>query len=313
MASPASRLLIAHLPGHRDGRLRVKPLAWLLLAALAACGPGSTGHPSGALVAVDDAGDTVRLVQPARRIVSLSPATTELIFAIRAGDRLVGRTRWCDYPAEAKAVPDVGDGIPPNIESVLAQRPDLVLLYRSPQNIDAAQRFRAAGSAVLQLDFNHLADVGRLARLIGPLVGHAREGDSLAAEMSRQISGMETSVDSTRPSVLILAWDQPPMAIGAGSFQSEILSLAGGRNAFDDVTAPSATVSIEAIAARNPALILVSDTGMPGIVRRTEWNVIPAVRERRFVHLTNPAFGRPSPRAPQLVLELRKLLAEARK
>jgi ABC-type Fe3+-hydroxamate transport system substrate-binding protein len=103
------------------------------------------------------------------------------------------------------------------------------------------------------------------------------------------------------------------MAIGAGSFQSEILTLAGGRNAFADVTAPSATVSIEAIAARDPALILVSDTGMPGIVKRTEWNVISAVKQRRFVHLSNPAFGRPSPRAPQLVLELRKLLAEAPK
>ena len=88
------------------------------------------------------------------------------------------------------------------------------------------------------------------------------------------------------------------MAIGAGSFQSEILSLAGGRNLFDDVTAPSATVSIEAIAARDPDLILVSDTGVPGIVNRPEWQVVRAVRERRFVHLSNPAFGRPSPRAP---------------
>ncbi len=310
MASPASRLLIARLPGLRDGRFLLRPFAWLLLAALAACGTDSR-TPSGALVAIDDAGDTVRLAQPAQRIVSLSPATTELVFAIRAGDRLVGRTRWCDYPVEARAVPDVGDGIPPNIESVLAQRPDLVLLYKSPQNIDAAQRFRAAGSAVLQLDFNHLEDVGRLARLIGPLVGHPREGDSLANAMQQQLASIQLPADSTRPSVLILAWDQPPMAIGAGSFQSEILSLAGGRNTFGDVTTPSATVSIEAILARHPDLILVSDTGMPGIVKRTEWNVIPAVKNRRFVHLSNPAFGRPSPRAPQLVLELRKLLAEA--
>lgn len=312
MASPASvvRLLIAHLPGRRDGRFCWKPFPWLLLALLHACGV-RTGQPTGALVVVDDAGDTTRLARPASRIVSLSPATTELVFAIGAGARLVGRTRWCDYPEAARAVPDVGDGIPPNIESVLAQHPDLVLLYRSPQNVDAAERFRAAGSAVLQLDFNHLADVSRLARLIGPLVGRAQAGDSLARVLEQELARIRLPSDSTRPSVLILAWDQPPMAIGAGSFQSEILSLAGGRNVFDDITAPSATVSIEAIAARNPALIIVSDSGTPGLARRPEWNVVRAVHDRRFLHLSTPAFGRPSPRAPQLVLELRGLLQRA--
>lgn len=257
---------------------------------------------------VDDAGDTTRLAQPASRVVSLSPATTELIFAVGAGDRLVGRTRWCDYPDAARTVPDVGDGLPPNVESVLAQHPDLVLLYRSPQNVDAAERFRAAGSAVLQLDFNHLSDVSRLARLLGPLVGRAGEGDSLAAALEQELARIQLPPEGHRPTVLILAWDQPPMAIGAGSFQSEILALAGGRNVFEDIAAPSATVSIEAIAARDPALILVSDTGTPGFARRPEWNVVTAVRERRFLHVNTPAFGRPSPRAPALVLDLRGLL-----
>jgi iron complex transport system substrate-binding protein len=102
------------------------------------------------------------------------------------------------------------------------------------------------------------------------------------------------------------------MAIGAGSFQSEILTLAGGRNVFADIASPSATVSIEAIAERNPSLILVSDTGVPGFARRPEWRVVRAARERRFVHLATPAFGRPSPRAPELVLQLRRLLSGAR-
>jgi ABC-type Fe3+-hydroxamate transport system substrate-binding protein len=290
----------------------LKPFAVLLAALLAACGARAS-QSAGSLVAVDDAGDTVRLTRPASRIVSLSPATTELVFAIGAGDRLVGRTRWCDYPEAARAVADVGDGIPPNIENVITRRPDLVLLYRSPQNVEAAERFRAAGAAVLQLDFNHLADVSRLARLLGPLVGHAREGDSLALSLERDLARLELPSDSaTRPSVLILAWDQPPMAIGAGSFQSEILTLAGGRNVFADIASPSATVSIEAIAERNPSLILVSDTGVPGFARRPEWRVVRAARERRFVHLATPAFGRPSPRAPELVLQLRRLLSGAR-
>ncbi len=314
MASPAlsSRLLNAHLQGPGDGRFLLKLGTGLLVALLAACGTRAS-QPAGSFVAVDDAGDTVRLAQPASRVVSLSPATTELVFAIGAGDRLVGRTRWCDYPEAAHAVADVGDGIPPNIESVLARRPDLVLLYRSPQNTDAAERFRAAGAAVVQLDFNHLEDVSRIARLLGPLVGHPRQGDSLATAFDAELARLRLPSDGGgAPTVLLLAWDQPPMAIGAGSFQSEILTLAGGRNIFADIAAPSATVSIEAIAARDPSLILVSDSGIPGFAGRPEWSVIRAVRERRFVHLNTPAFGRPSPRAPALVRELRGLLAERR-
>jgi len=289
----------------------LKLASGLLLALLGACGTRATTSVGG-IVAVDDAGDTVHLARPASRVVSLSPATTELVFAIGAGDRLVGRTRWCDYPEAARAVADVGDGIPPNIESVLSRRPDLVLLYHSPQNADAAERFRAAGAAVLQLDFNHLEDVSRVARLLGPLVDHAGQGDSLAAAFDGDLARLRQPADSAAPTVLLLAWDAPPIAIGAGSFQSEILTLAGGRNAFADITAPSATVSIEAIAARDPSLILVSDSGVPALVRRPEWNVIRAVRERRFVHLATPAFGRPSPRAPALVRELRALLAGSR-
>ncbi len=291
--------------------MRSRPLAVVGLALLGACG-ASTGKPAGDLVVVDDAGDTTRLAQPATRVVSLSPATTELLFALGAGPVVVGRTRWCDYPPEARAVPDVGDGIPPNIEQVLARRPDLVLLYRSPQNVDAARRFREAGSAVVQLDFNHLADVSRLARLLGPLVAHRREGDSLADALERELAALRGSIDTTRrPGVLILAWDQPPMVIGSGSFQSEILALAGGRNTFADVVAPSATVSIEAIAARNPSLILLSDTGAPAFAGRPEWRVVPAVRDRRFLRFVSPAFGRPSPRAPTLVRQLRDSLAAA--
>ncbi|MFL5535708.1 MAG: ABC transporter substrate-binding protein, partial [Gemmatimonadales bacterium] len=85
--------------------------------------------PKGELRAVDDARDTVRLQAPARRVVSLIPAATELLFAIGAGSSMVGRTQYCDYPPAAQAVANLGDGIKPSIEAVLAQRPDLVVLY----------------------------------------------------------------------------------------------------------------------------------------------------------------------------------------
>jgi len=268
------------------------------------------------LFVIDDAGDSVRMGEPARRVVSLSPATTELVFALGAGARLVGRTRWCDYPEAVRNIPDVGDGIPPNLEAVLARRPDLILLYRSAQNSDAARRFGEAGIAVLQLDFNRLDDVPRLARLLAPLLGVPAAGDSLARAFEAELAAASVAPDSACasgrrgcPSVLLLAWDQPPIAIGAGSFQSEVLERAGARNLFADLTVPSATVSIEAIAARNPDLVLVGDSALPAIARRPEWRVVPAVREGRFLRFGPAAFGRASPRAPEVIRALRAALA----
>ena len=293
----------------------MKRILALLPVLLGACSAPAQ-RPAGGLVIVDDAGDSIRLAQPVRRIVSLSPATTELVFALGAGDRLVGRTRWCDYPPAARAVPSVGDGLPPNIESVLAQAPDLVLLYRSPQNAAALARFRAAGIAAVQLGIDHLADVPRLARLLGPAVGRGGTGDSLAAAFEAGVAAAAaraaTQPEAGRPRVLLLAWDQPPIAIGAGSFQSEIVALAGGRNLFADLTVPSATVSIEVIAARDPDLVLVTESGLPAIAGRAEWAAVPAVRARRFVRLVTPVFSRPSPRAMEAVAELRAALEAPR-
>jgi len=308
VATPAVplRLLSACLRFPWDGRF----LFAIPGALLIACQSGAVAPHGPALI--DDAGDTVRLAATATRVVSLSPATTELLFAMGAGGLLVGRTRWCDYPAAAVAVPSVGDGIPPNIESVLDRHPDLVLLYRSPQNAEAVRQLRAAGIAAAQLTMDHLGDVSRLARLLGPALGRAASADSLAAAFDSAIAAAASdtlAAAGPRPTVLLLAWDQPPIAIGAGSFQSEILALAHGRNLFADLIAPSAPVSIEAIASRNPDLILISDSGAPRFAERPEWGAIDAVRRRRFVHLVTSAFGRPSPRAPEVIAELRAALA----
>lgn len=319
MATRAVLASVRPSPQPRGWAIPLKAPGLLLVLLGSLLGACATPQAAPArLVAIDDAGDTVRLAAPATRVVSLSPATTELVFALGAGTRLVGRTRWCDYPEAAKAVPSVGDGIPPNIEAVLAARPDLVLLYRSAQNSSAAERLRAAGVAVVQLDFNRLHDVTRLARLLAPLLGVAPAGDSLAtafeAELARVAAEAPAScgADSlTCPRVLLLAWDQPPIAIGAGSFQGEILEAAGGRNIFADLPGPSATVSIEAIAARDPALVLVGDSE-PAVAGRPEWQVVGAVRGRRFVHFNPPAFGRPSPRAPAVIRDLRQALRGAR-
>jgi ABC-type Fe3+-hydroxamate transport system substrate-binding protein len=111
--------------------------------------------------------------------------------------------------------------------------------------------------------------------------------------------------------VLLLVWDQPPMTIGRGSFLNELVERAGGRNLFADVRSTDGTVSIEAVAARDPDLILTTSAGPVAFAERPEWRTVRAVRERRFLPVTGSEFNRPSPRAPAAIRELARLLKGA--
>lgn len=245
----------------------------------------------------------MRLARPARRVASLAPSTTELLFAIGAGPLVVGRTTWCDWPPAAAAVTNLGDGLSPNIEAILAVRPDLVALYRSPRNAAAAERLRGLGVPTIQLRTDTFDDFARNTDLLGRALGVADSAHAVTARLQSALVQLDRRQDNQGPRVLILAWDQPPLAIGRGSFQHELVELAGGRNIFADLEAPSAPVSLEAIAARNPDVILISSASAT-FASRPEWQVVGAVRDRRFIVVQGSEFSRPSPRAPDAIRRL---------
>jgi iron complex transport system substrate-binding protein len=269
---------------------------------LAAC--RAAPDSKGTIEVVDDAGDTVRLTTPAHRVVSLIPASTELLFAVGADSTVVGRTTYCDYPPRAKAVPNLGDGIKPNLEAVLARRPDLVVLYNSGQNAAVAGRLHDLGIPSLRINTDALSSVGRVARMLGDLTGHRRSADSLVAVFDTALAAATQPSSKNPPKVLLLVWEQPPMTIGRGSYLSELVERAGGENLFADVSASSGIVSVEAVAARNPDLIFTTTEGPSSFASRPEWQVVRAVRERRFLRVVGSEFNRPSPRAPAAVREL---------
>jgi iron complex transport system substrate-binding protein len=278
-----------------------------LAALVALFGAGAANAQVAAdLVVRDDAGRNVVLSTPAQRIVSLSPAVTELLFTLGAGPRVVGRTTWCDYPPAARDVPSVGDGLNPNLEAILARRPDLVVLYRSPANTVAATRLARWGIATLVLRQDRFEDLARDARVLGRLTGDGAAGDSVAAAIT----------DALKPSpalalrVAILAWQNPPTAIGGTSYLDELTTLAGAVNVFHDLPTPAGLVSLEAIAARDPdALLVVADSGAH---LGPAWRAIRAVRTGHVIVLAGALFGRPSPRVGEAVRELRQLLEVAR-
>jgi ABC-type Fe3+-hydroxamate transport system substrate-binding protein len=291
--------------------LRFSTAGSLLLALLlAAC---IQAPPAGGpLRVVDDAGREVALAGPATRIASLIPATTEWLFALGAGERLVGRSAWCDYPEAAAALPNLGNGIVPAVEAILAVRPDLVLLYDSPANATARERLAALGIPVLLLRTDALGDLDRHLGLLGVVTGDTAAAGALRARIRARLDEVSVPAAETAPRVLLVAWDQPPMTLGRGSFLSEILERAGGRNLFGDIAAPSATISLEAVVARDPDYVLVtSRDSVPAFAARPEWAGVAAVRDRRFVRVHGSEFNRPGPRTPEAILSLRRALAAA--
>ncbi len=286
--------------------LRGTSLALLAVALLGACG---AGEPPPAGPVIDDAGRAVRLERTARRIVSLSPSTTELLFAIGAGDRVVGRTRWCVDPPEARDVPSVGDGLDPNVEMIVARRPDLVVFYRSAMNAAAIEQLDRLGIATASVQLDGLADLSRAALLLGRLTGDSARADSLVQVFRRELAAVSIAPSDDAPTVLLLAWDNPPITIGAASFLSEIVGRAGARNVFGDIGQPSGGVSLEAIAARGPDVVLLTEgEERPAFAQRPEWQVVDAVREGRFILASGTEFAHPSFRAARAISALRAAL-----
>jgi iron complex transport system substrate-binding protein len=283
----------------------------LLLGLTASCAPEPTPGAQRPLALADDGGHVVHLAGPAGRVVSLNPSTTELLFAIGAGSQVVARTRWCDWPPAAARLPSVGDGFPPNIEAVLSTHPDLAVIYAAGVNRAAARRLEELGVPVLELRTDRLEDLARAARLLGAATGHTRPADSLAAAIEARLAAAkhEARAQSPGPRVVILAWVAPPLVLGSGSYLHEVVELAGGRNVFGDLAHASGPASLEAIASRDPDLILTVDGSPNELLRRAEWQVVRAVREGRVLPITDPALTRPTPRALAAIVPLRARLA----
>jgi ABC-type Fe3+-hydroxamate transport system substrate-binding protein len=292
----------------RLARHRVASFALVALVALAAC---DTAHRALPTSHVDDFGDTIRvgtLAAPAR-IASLNPATTELLFALGAGPRLVARTTWDVWPDAARAVPDVGPGLRPNVEATLARHPDLVVLYASAENRVAAEQLRAAGITVVALRTDRLADFVRTTRELGRAVGESASAAIVIDTMQRTLAHVrEATRHLEHPTVFWHVWDSPIYTIGAGSFLDELLTIAGGTNVYADRSEPSPQVSLEDIIRRDPEIILAGSAGKSVLTTSPLWRGVRAVREHRVFVVDTNLVGRPSVRAGEAAASIARIL-----
>ena len=290
-----------------------------LAALVVACGDARPRTPAvadtsaaaaaGRLVIRDDFGDTLSLRAPPRRIVSLNPATTELFFALGAGDRLVGRTHFDLYPPAAQTVQDLGSAIPPNVESVLGVRPDLVMLYASSSNRDAATRLHGAGVPTLTLRIDHIADFRRAVSILGRVIGDTARATLVADSVSRTLERVRVAMQGKpRLTAFWKAWDSPVIAIGGGSFLSELVDIAGGKNVYGDDPRPAFDVTIEDVVRRDPDVVFAGPESGERMRSAPAWRALRAVREGRILIVDTMLVGRPGVRLGEAAVSLARLL-----
>jgi ABC-type Fe3+-hydroxamate transport system substrate-binding protein len=276
---------------------------------LASCSVDQKAQAHDAQVIVDDFGDTVRVGAPATRIVSLNPTTTEILFAIGAGSRLVGRTKWDSWPDSAKYVPDVGDALRPNVEAVLAKKPDLVLLYASNDNRTAARQLQASGVKVLAMKVDSIVEFERSTEVLGILTGERERAknvvDSVRATLERV---RQATASLPKTSVFFHTWEKPIITIGKDSFLNELVEIAGGRNVYADVAAVSPIVTMEDIVKRNPDVALVGPTTRTMMLESRNWQAVPAVKAKKVFAYDTMVVGRPSVTLGMAAVDIANLL-----
>ena len=273
-----------------------------VVRTLAACLPAAwaflAGPAAAAIDVIDDAGARVELAQPATRIVSLAPHLTEQLFAIGAGDRIVGTTDFADYPAAALRIPRVGRAHSVDLERIASLRPDLVVVWGSgfpPATIDAVRRL---GVPVFVSEPRSLADVAASMERLGVLTGS--DGTAAAAEFNAKIAALRARYAGRSPvRVFYQVWATPLMTLSGRHVISEAIVLCGGRNVFADLPPLVPQVSVEAVLAADPEIVITAEAGgVPGTAL-SSWRQFPslaATRRGQFVTLDADRINRYGPR-----------------
>jgi iron complex transport system substrate-binding protein len=248
-----------------------------------------------------------------QRIVSLTPALTEILFAVGAGDRVVGVTEYCDFPPAAKLKPTIGGYVNPSVESVLALKPDLVLVSPGPGNRDAALAMQRTGLRLEIVPAETLEESLAAIELVARYAGVETAGRDLALAVRARLDAVAKRVaGAPRVATFFCIQTDPIFAAGRDTLPSQLLELAGGSNVVTAQRYPR--LDIEAVAGAKPELILQARMDLASGAPHSEdafwkrWPSIPAVAHGRVIVLPDDLTLRPGPRVADAAEELAGIL-----
>ena len=259
---------------------------------------------------VDDLGRKIFVANAPSRIVSLAPNVTEILFALGLGERIVGVTQFCDYPDEARHKPKVA-GLHPNLEAIVAQRPDLILTL--PIRSDLVATFEQLKIPVFILEAKTVEHVLSHLHLLGRMLNHTKEADELVMAMRRRMAEVSERTNGLpRPRLLYVLNSNPLMTVGPGSFIHQIIELAGATNIAADAQTAYPRITMEEVLRDNPEILLFpvgKEEGIPDEEQQQwrRWTRLSAVKHSRFVRIPSVLLDRPGPR----IVDGLELLARA--
>jgi iron complex transport system substrate-binding protein len=277
--------LIALMPSAPQAR-------WLLLACFSVFFIGCSKQEA-----------VVRAATPPARIISTSPATTELLFALGLGDKVVGVTRFCDYPLEAKVLPKIGGFSDLSLESIVALRPDMVVGARNGSNRAAVEKLESLGIETRFPPDTSLEESFRAMQEIGTAVGAAEKAASLVGNIQRRLVTLRTeaAAKGKKPKVLLVLGWKPLIVAGPSSFLGALLVDAGAENIVAEGSVAYPSYALESVLQHAPEVIVdasmtEAESQADVIERWKSFSTLPAVQQQRIYPAPSAALLRPGPR-----------------
>jgi iron complex transport system substrate-binding protein len=289
-------------------RWAVVPVA-AVIALLAA-------SPAVALTVRDMLGREVVLPGPPARIVSLVPSVTEIVFSLGAQDRLVGRTDFCDYPLAVRTKPSVGGMVNPNLETLVALKPDLVIGTDEGNREETFRQLERLRIPTYLVHANRIAETVDLIARVGELTGHQADAPRLTGEMLRRVEAVRRAVAPfPRPRVLYVLWPDPLIVPGRASMLTELIEIAGGVSITAGDSDAYPRLSLEVAVTRAPEVIILADhsTGAStaGRAAPEKWQrlvSVPAIRAGRLHSADLSILHRYGPRVPEGLETLARMI-----
>ena len=300
---------------------RLHPAAFAVLAVLTcAAAPAyaqsathSSPEPPAFREVADELGRTIRIPQQVRRIVSLSPSSTETIYALGLQDRLVGDTDYCDYPADAQKKTKVGGATNPSLEVIASLHPDLVLVTRL-NRLETTQSLAELGIPSYATDPHTVADILSSIKTLADVLGAPEAGASVVEDMQRRLDDLQRRLRDLPPKrALFVVWAQPLISTGQHTFLADALRRAGAVSIVNS-SQDWPQVNLEEVARLQPDFLVFAESQPGNASREVQklatlpgWKIVHAVRDRRYAE-TSDAVNRPAPRIVSAIEELARQL-----
>lgn len=298
--------------------LRLSLVLFILLALLMAVAcSGRTPPPDAQTAAqtrkvVDEADRQVTLPVRIERIVSLAPNLTEIVYAVGAGDRLVGNTEYCDYPVEAKSVPKIGDTMHPSVERIIALKPQIVLVSTASQLEAFTKQLDQQQIAVYVTNPGSLDEIFHSITVLGDFFGQSERAALVTAGLRKRAEAVERNVSKIKPiSVFYQVAGEPLYTIGREAYLTDLVRRAGGISVTADVPGAFPRYSDEAALAARPEAIILPTGGSMGTANSTIAGPLrnsPAALNDRVYKINDDHLSRPGPRLVDGLEEMARAL-----